>query len=259
MFKKYFSLLVLASLLTSLIGISIYIIGCGQGAVVSDEPPPAFYIVNRSPTIGATDVAPTENIVITFSNPLLIKEVLTLVATLQSHTAGNPSTIEVVWSNYYKTATLSIEGWDNPNGRVHIFAGTNILDIHGQVLPLGTPISNYGLVGAPPAYNIKGTVDGGTAGKWVFVLAVTTTEGLAEDTTFGIDIGTANPFSYFITGLPPGWYYVGAFRDENNNGLENAGEVGDFGNIYPTFTSPSSIEVPPSTSEVDFTLMLIEE
>jgi len=260
MSKKYFSLILLVPLLILLIGISIYIIGCGEG-VVLDEPsgPGAFYIVSRSPTIGATDVATTENIVITFSNPLLTKEVMTnlMITTWEGHTAGLPflGTSEVIWSNNYRTATVSIENWpNNPNGRVRFIMATNFLDIHGQTLPMGTWISDYGLVGAPPVYKIEGRVTGGTFGKTVLVIASTTTE--TEPTQFiGWDFGITNPYDYAINGLPTGEYYILALRDEDDSGLEPT--TGDYFGIYPNLASPSSIEVPPSTLEVDFTLQQI--
>ena len=101
--------------------------------------------------------------------------------TWEGHTAGTPEslTTEVIWSSDQKTATFSIEGWENPNGHVRIFMAKDFFDTHGNLIPAGTTLWDYALVGAPPTYTISGRASGGSFGGAAM-------EGMSQGDYFGI-------------------------------------------------------------------------
>ena len=234
-----------------------HVLGCGQGAILEEkeivEHP--FYIVSVSPELGATNVPPTGEVKIIFSNSLLTAEAfLTKIATGPAHTAGltNPLSLNFIYSNGGRTVSLSVEGWDNPHGHVQIITTADITDEYGNVLPAGITLWDYGLVGAPTTYTIAGRATGGTAGRTIYVYAATTSEPQDPGDLVGMAVGTANPFDYTIYALSAGRYYIVAVRDEDGSGAEP--KEGDYIGTYPSLTSPTSVEVPTSKSGIDFAL-----
>lgn len=237
-----------------LIAVGFYVLGCGQGAILEEKEvvQHPFYIVSVSPELGATNVSPTGEVKIVFSNSLLTAEAfLPKIATGPAHTAGltNPLSLNFIYSNNGRTVSLTVEGWDNPHGHVQIITTADITDEYGNVLPAGITLWDYGLVGAPPTYRIAGSVSGGTGSKIAYVYATTTTEPSA--TIFGYAVGTGNPFVYTIYGLSTGEYYIVTIRDEDESGDPTPG---DYIGAYPDITNPTSLEVPPNRPGINLTM-----
>lgn len=240
--------------LTALVFIGMAFI-CGCGASPQGTAIPAFdFIASREPALFSADVTFDADLVIIFTNPITYpaSSVLTDLASWCSsfgcHTAGIPSTFEVTWSPDMREARISIEGWGNNMGRVQIMNYYPLIDDHGNVLPPFSRIWEYDLEGAPTSYSISGSISGGPANCLVYVFA-STQESFQDPLLFmAASAGYGNPYNYSLTGMPPGNYYIAAFRDVNGHGI-----TFEPGNYWGTYEG-GSIHVGPNITGRNFTI-----
>ncbi|MCX5750512.1 MAG: Ig-like domain-containing protein [Candidatus Saganbacteria bacterium] len=213
--------LLISVLFLCLIYIFILITGCG---IVNKETPvtQSLEISTHSPAIGATGIASTASISITFNRSVNTPESNGAITIGASHTAGSPEgSIVSTWSNENKTLTISgITGWSSGAARVvNIISNSTeaFKDYLGNKLTNGTELWRYTLASGGGQYVLGGTV---TYGSTKNILVFASTNKGTEGVVATAHAQTNTPYSLTVHN---GTYYVFA--------------------IYPTNESPSDIGI----------------
>lgn len=219
--KKNISVIVLFILSISLLGLSIYVLGCGSGAVLPPPPPPAAWISSRYPSINASITSKNVNLTITFGRDMDTSSGgMSAITTGESYDAGQPVSYEAFWSNNRTFNFMIIGSFEGGTGTtVHIRAALNgFRDSVGAYLDTATELWKFSYLYNPAnSHSISGTVTqttGTTEGN-IFVAAYDHVPTSYSDTGF-LTFTLANPGTgtYELSDLGNGSAnYVQAYRD----------------------------------------------